>query len=71
MGRCGLWTRWIVLLCVSGASIGVGVAQQSSSDEVSRPAAGELPQIAFPERAAVYQYCVACHNKREFRLCSG
>ena len=63
MGRCGLWTRWIVLLCVSGASIGVGVAQQSSSDEVSRPAAGELPQIAFPERAAVNQYCVACHNK--------
>ena len=38
--------------------------QQSASDvRQQQPAAGELPQIAFPERAAVNQYCVACHNK--------
>ena len=56
MSRCVHWMRcWMAVLCAFSVCLGVCKAQQ--------PAAGELPQIAFPERAAVNQYCVACHNK--------
>ena len=55
MSHWVLWMRcWLAVLCVAGASSGVGRAQQPSAGEPSPPAS--------PERAAVNQYCVACHN---------
>ena len=55
MSRCVLWMRCCVAaLCVAGASVSVGEAQQ--------PSAGASLSAASPERTLVNQYCVACHN---------
>ncbi len=55
MSRWVLWTRcWMAVLCVAGAFSGAGGAQQ--------PSAVEPPPAASSERAAVNQYCIACHN---------
>ena len=55
MSRCVLWMRcYVAALCVAGASISVGEAQQ--------PTTGASPSAASPERTLVNQYCVACHN---------
>src|SRR6266436_2838831 len=48
--------RWILVLFVTGGSIGVGgPAQQSTSSP---------PPAVSPERAAINRYCAGCHNEK-------
>ena len=61
MSRWVLWMRcWVALLCAAGVSIGVGRAQQSSAGGSQSAVSPE--RVVSPERAAVNQYCIACHN---------
>ncbi len=48
--------RGALLLCILAGSIGVGGSQQQS-------ASPSTPAVS-PERAAVKQYCVGCHNSK-------